>query len=134
MQTFLPEATFALSVARLDRQRLGKQRVEAMQILRAIVDPSYGWQNHPAVRMWRSFVPALRGYYNACVVEWVDRGYKNSMRLAADASSAPPPWLTDGLIRSHRSNLLRKAPDWYGQFDWDVPNDLPYVWPKGDLQ
>jgi hypothetical protein len=30
---------------------------------------------------------------------------------------------------SHRSNLLRKDPQWYGQFGWTVPDDLPYVWP-----
>lgn len=41
-----------------------------------------------------------------------------------------PPWLGDERVHaSHRSNLLRKDPVWYGQFDWtDNPTD-PYVWP-----
>lgn len=30
---------------------------------------------------------------------------------------------------SHRSNLLRKDPVWYSQFNWTEPNNLPYVWP-----
>lgn len=36
MQTFLPYSNFAKSVQSLDRQRLGKQRVETMQIMQAI--------------------------------------------------------------------------------------------------
>ena len=31
---------------------VGKQRVEALQVLRALVRPVYGWKHHPAVRMW----------------------------------------------------------------------------------
>jgi len=50
MQTFLPEFTFALAVSRLDWRRLGKQRVEAAQIIKALSDPTYGWQHHPADR------------------------------------------------------------------------------------
>lgn len=30
---------------------------------------------------------------------------------------------------SHRSNLLRKEPEYYTQFGWTEPPDLPYVWP-----
>lgn len=36
MQTFLPYADFSMSAKCLDYRRLGKQRVEAMQILNAI--------------------------------------------------------------------------------------------------
>src|SRR3954468_19517979 len=53
MQTFLPVADFAGSARLLDTPRLGKQRVETLQILRAIELPDYGWANHPAVLMWR---------------------------------------------------------------------------------
>lgn len=53
MQTFLPYSSFKDSARVLDRQRLGKQRVENMQIITALLDPDYGWQNHPAVNMWR---------------------------------------------------------------------------------
>jgi len=134
MQTFLPEPTFALAVSRLDPRRLGKQRVEALQILNALADPTYGWQHHPAVRMWRGWEANLRGYLNLCIHEWIYRGFNNTMSFADNFCYAAPPWLTEDFVQSHRSNLLRKAPDWYGQFDWDVPNDLPYVWPKGDSQ
>ena len=43
MQTFLPFPDFHESAACLDMRRLGKQRVEAMQILRTITGLSSGW-------------------------------------------------------------------------------------------
>ena len=58
------------SVKCLDYRRLGKQRVEAMQILKALGNPSYGWQNHPAVKMWRGYEEALKFYMNMCILEW----------------------------------------------------------------
>ncbi|MEU7740966.1 MSMEG_6728 family protein [Nonomuraea sp. NPDC049158] len=59
MQTFLPYPDFARTAAVLDPLRLGKQRVEALQILRALTIPGYGWRHHPAVRMWASYEEAL---------------------------------------------------------------------------
>ncbi|MFP3464126.1 pyrimidine dimer DNA glycosylase/endonuclease V [Leifsonia sp. SIMBA_070] len=53
VQTFLPYPSFARSVRVLDRARMGKQRVEALQVLRAITVPGYGWRNHPVAKMWR---------------------------------------------------------------------------------
>ena len=65
MQTFLPYSDFERSAKTLDYKRLGKQRVEAYQILQALSDPNYGWQNHPAVKMWRGYEEALVAYYAA---------------------------------------------------------------------
>lgn len=48
MQTFLPYPSFAESARVLDRQRLGKQRVEVLQLLRALTGQTKGWANHPA--------------------------------------------------------------------------------------
>jgi hypothetical protein len=47
VQTFLPYPDFAESAQVLDQARLGKQRVEALQVLRAVTLPGYGWQSHP---------------------------------------------------------------------------------------
>jgi hypothetical protein len=130
MQTFLPYKNFTQSLACLDRQRLGKQRVEARQILNALADPSYGWQNHPAVRMWRDWRPALEWYHDIAIATWVSRGYNNTMEyISPDGPVNYPDWLTDDLCASHRSNLLRKFPDWYKQFGWTEPDNLPYMWP-----
>ena len=131
MQTFICESNITLSMSRLDFRRLGKQRVEAKQILRALRDTSYGWQKHPAVRMWRGSEATLRGYYNLALREWTRRGYQNYMPEESDATYEAPTFATPGFIRSHRSNLLRKDPTWYRQFGWgDVPHDLAYVWPQ----
>jgi hypothetical protein len=62
VQTFLPYEDFVATAAVLDDRRLGRQRVETYQILRALTWTSYGWKNHPAVKMWREFVPALVRY------------------------------------------------------------------------
>jgi predicted RNase H-like HicB family nuclease len=61
MQTFLPYLDFAECARVLDDRRLGKQRVEVLQIARAITVPGYGWRHHPAVRMWRGYEEALGG-------------------------------------------------------------------------
>ena len=56
MQTFLPYSSFYQSARVLDRQRLGKQRVETLQILKSLSDPTYGWQKEDVmdevVRDW----------------------------------------------------------------------------------
>ncbi len=131
MNTFLPYPDFAESARCLDSRRLGKQRVEAMQILRAIANPTYGWQHHPAINMWRGNEQALALYMNAMITEWVQRRYKNNIPLNdVEGNVKMPPWLGNSKFHaSHRSNLLRKDPAYYGQFHWEEPPDLPYIWP-----
>ena len=53
MQTFLPYPDFLDSAQCLDYRRLGKQRVEAMQIHNIVSGKrsTGGWINHPAVKM-----------------------------------------------------------------------------------
>lgn len=132
MQTFLPYADFRKTAEVLDRQRLGKQRVETLQVLRTIIiGNKKGWNNHPAVNMWRGYEGMLVEYGVAICDEWINRGYKDTCRdkiLEFDPGDRVVPfWLGDpDLHRSHQSNLNRKDPDFY---TFDVPDDLPYVWP-----
>jgi hypothetical protein len=137
MQTFLPYPDFFKSAKCLDRKRLGKQRVEVLQILRAIKQGG-GWRNHPATRMWRGYEGALVMYGEFIVDRWLSLGYKDTCLnkmfelVNIDQLTLPvlPHWLGDTEFhQAHQSNLLRKDPEWYGQFGWDVPDDLPYVWP-----
>ena len=131
MQTFLPYADFEQTAKCLDYRRLGKQRVEAMQIYKAILLPDYGWQNHPAVNMWRGHLGWLARYYNRIVKEWVARGYRNNMPYMEHLEGNPPPWLGwDAFHISHRSKLLQKFPSHYSAyFSKETPRDLEYVWP-----
>jgi hypothetical protein len=131
MQTFLPLDSFLRSAKVLDFRRLGKQRVEARQILNTLLYDS-AWRNHPAVKMWAGYELALMEYENVMIEEWVSRGYRNTMELMpVKIPFELPPWFGDPAFHaSHRSNLLRKDFEWYSQFGWVEPDDLPYVWPK----
>lgn len=138
MQTFVPYgANFDMNARALDRARLGKQRVEAWQILNALRGESKGWVNHPATKMWRDYPEALAHYGIAMCDEWVHRGYKDTMRERFVALTERslffadlPPWLNrPEVILSHRANLVRKDPEFYGRFWPDVDPSLPYVWP-----
>lgn len=133
MQTFLPYPDIKTSVECLDFRRLGKQRVEAKQIIDTLTFCKTSWKNHPAVKMWKYHVPFLSLYMNACIDEWIKRGYKNTMQRIIYPEgymySSPLWWGNKLFHESHRSNLLRKDPIWYGQYGWKEPNNLPYYWP-----
>ncbi len=134
MQTFLPYPDIAAAVACLDNRRLGKQRVEALQVLNALAAERegrpYGWLHHPCVRMWRGHDGLLAAYLNAAIDEWERRGFRNAIPRRPPADLALPPWWGDERLHaSHRPNLLRKDPRHYGRFGWSEPPNLPYYWP-----
>lgn len=138
MQTFLPYVDFKHCARVLDRQRLGKQRVECKQILDALHGRSKGWASHPAVLMWRGYERALLDYAFATTFEWAHRGYEDNMRAILNGCymaliSAPyrrPQWLGDQRVHgSHRAALLYKMPEHYRQFRWKDEAKLNYFWP-----
>ena len=131
MQTFLPHPNFACSALVLDRARLGKQRLEAKQILIALVSGG-GWKNHPAVKMWRGHEPALKFYHDVMIREWERRGYKNTMATydVPDESIVMPSWMgREDFHAAHRAALLAKDPSHYAQFDWTEAPAVDYLWP-----
>lgn len=137
MQTFLPYPNFAESAKILDYRRLGKQRVETKQIIMTLSGDSLGWRSHPAVKMWRGYELCLRIYGMHMCNEWRVRGYNDSLfdwfsdyHPGNGCVIRKPPWLGDPEFHaSHRSNLLRKDPTFYGKYGWDEPSNLSYVWP-----
>ncbi len=137
MQTFLPYKDFTLSAQCLDYRRLGKQRVEALQIFNALEGiptksgKQYtGWLNHPAVTMWRGYEEALLLYKNKMIEEWILRGYNNTMEMIGVSDDVEMPhWLgNEKLHASHRSNLLRKDFEFYSQYGWRETPNLEYYW------
>ena len=81
MQTFLPYSDFEKSAKVLDYRRLGKQRVEGYQIMKALLNltESKAWRNHPATAMWRGHEGALALYCKTMCEEWIRRGYNDSL-------------------------------------------------------
>ena len=128
VQTFLPYPDFEQSARVLDLKRLGKQRVETIQIVRALTRPTYGWANHPAVLMWKGYEEALGRYGLTCCEVWTERGFGDTcaVTIAADlrsfgidairtqtelaAGEALPPWLGQERVHlSHRSAPRRSS-------------------------
>ncbi len=136
MQTFLPYPSFTLTASHLDWRRLGKQRVEAWQILNVLTGQKSGWSRHPAVLQWAGHHDWLCTYAIVICDEWIRRGYNDTMRprfCEAARNFVPtfwPTWLGRADYHaSHRANLLRKDFAYYSQHGWAESPDLPYVWP-----
>lgn len=137
VNTFLPWPDEVKTAKSLDNKRLGKQRVEALQILKANLGLTKGWRNHPAAVMWRDHEGALAEYTIAMCDEWESRGYVDNVRaqvlelqqgynFSQDSYKKPWWWGKRLFHRSHKSNLKRKDAIHYG---FDVAEDLPYQWP-----
>jgi Pyrimidine dimer DNA glycosylase len=153
MQTFTPYSDFEATARTLDTKRLGKQRVEVIQIVRALTVPGYAWASHPAVLMWKGYEEALGRYGLTMCRVWTERGFADtcaetitedlrsigisSIRSYEELSGddALPRWLFDPqLHRSHQSALLRKEPEHYRGLFPGVDDDIPYVWPARSAQ
>ena len=138
MQTFLPYKSFKESLKSLDWRRLGKQRVEAFQVLNVLLGrtTTKGWINHPITKMWAGYENALKQYLNECIDHWVSRGYNNNMSYEDITGDVVyPDWLGDELFHSsHRANLLRKDLEYYSQFEWEEDSENPYAWYDIDKQ
>jgi hypothetical protein len=157
MQTFLPFPDIRASAAVLDRQRLGKQRVEGMQILQALSAPrdskNVGWLKHPATQMWKQHKAGLV-YYTYCMCnEWKRRGYDDSVTsflfamfkseydIAAyyyrhevewdemQRYGTLPNWFGGRIHETHRAALLAKDFAHYSKFGWQETPIIAYYWP-----
>jgi hypothetical protein len=135
----LPYPNPAKTAEALDYRRLGKQRIETLQILHTLTGVSQGWQSHPAVKMWQGCEIALANYGIAMCEEWIARGYKDTTlprlveireELWGESEDFPSWWGEEELHLSHQSNLIRKDPIYYGELFINVPDDLPYYWPQ----
>jgi pyrimidine dimer DNA glycosylase len=148
LQTFLPVTSFVKSMEFLDNRRLGKQRVEAGQILEILLDQAIlpksldsvvpfdrqfkAWTRHPAVLMWVGHEEWLKLYLACAIGEWQSRGYQNSISVPPYNTSLQPhpEWLGyESFHESHRANLVRKDPGHYHRYWPDVNPSLKYFWP-----
>lgn len=143
-----------LDLSSLDTPRMGKQRVEAFQIIKALESPpgTNKWQNHPTSRMWKNHVMPLKIYYNACLKEWERRGYRNDilvpypvedgytivdftglslsevvLRVKTIGPKTFPWWVGfEPFYLGNRAALIRKNPQHYLSL-FSEPRILPYL-------
>jgi len=118
MQTFLPLPNFRQTAKVLDNKRLGKQRVETLQIYNNLVGKKTRWYNHPAVQMWKVYENVLLQYGVLICREWQQRGFNDTLHNKFNdilVSKIPvefvyPEWYGNEKFHSrHRSRLLFKG-------------------------
>lgn len=157
MQTFLTDIQFKNCAAHLDSKRLQKQRVECFQIYNAvtgirfdsitddIIGPAVGWTNHPAVRMWKQYPHMLLLYSWYISEECNNRGIADNRglqffferRMIRHPFVVPEWWADpvsrDKIIFTHRANLVRKSPTFYGPLFPEITPVIAYTtdykWP-----
>jgi hypothetical protein len=131
----------------LDLRALAQQHKEASELLQdmAYDEQEFVAANHPVRRMWTGYEVAL-GVYVACMgVELTRRGIirgLDSLQLSKPIEELRrdygqefdlPPWFSDqDIMRSHRSNLIRRYPADYSKHWKGTPANLPYLWPVVD--
>lgn len=157
MQTFLPYKDFYKSNKILDYKRNGKQRQEAKGLLYLVykykqidirdslkISDEYAallWRryfNHPCTLQWIDNESALCDYGIASCLAWIARGYvDNTLPLFENVKQKYftkyrlPAWIgMSKFHNSHKSNLLRKKPEFYKQYKWKISDNLPYYWPS----
>lgn len=131
VNTFVTSSDLHECARSLDYRRLGKQRVEAWQIWRALTGVTKGWKNHPAAKAWEGYTCALAMYTNVMIDEWISRGYKNTMAKLPHCRTPrfPPWWGWDPVIKSHQASLNRKDSSFY-HFEVGHYSNYGYIWPS----
>lgn len=143
VNTFLPWPEFDWSARCLDNKRLGKQRVEVLQIMDALLHGGGGYYHHPATLMWAGYERALLAYQQAICYEWSSvRGFTDTcwdktrlmfLDVIVDPMATPlilPAFIGDVDFHiSHQSNLLRKDEAHYRKFFPGIRTDHEYIWP-----
>lgn len=144
MMTWLTRISWLDTAEDLSDNLLLQQRKEAFELVHFLLvgERDEDLSNHPVVRMWTDYEAALAAYAAVVNLESVRRGYHNrgagtldttvqQVRRTDSLSFVLPPWKEDtDVLRSHRSNLMRRFPD---DYSWKgTPERMPYLWPFPD--
>ncbi len=131
MQTFLPYVNFHSTARTLDYRRLGKQRVEALQIHNIVSGKrtTGGWINHPAgvMKSWPASFP-LRAidiknqYSDSYKLEEVDWSLTDNARMRIVTPLEDPALTYPSMASCEKlaSIMLDEA----GKHRWRMPSDL----------
>lgn len=148
MQTFAPYKNCRESAKCLDKKRAWKQVVEAKQILATNGikvpkrDGGYmkaSYVNHPIHNIWKNHLEALMHYHDVFLEECIfNHGINTTSKFMYELGyyenknqneiEFPKLFGYKPFHDSHKSNLLRKNPEFYGKYNWNVSDDLEYIW------
>jgi hypothetical protein len=158
MMTFMPHQDYDKAVSCLDDTRLSKQRVEAANILAALLGLRWSstkmdyvkvelhelpFAGHMAVRAWKGHEGSLQSYIQFACLEYADRGFQEEVGVRVADLLSPlipmrrwdrPEWANDSLvISSHRAVLLGKDFAFYSRYGWSekpaVKDPITNRWP-----
>lgn len=147
MMTWMPNKSLFDSVAALELDQLAVATVEAASLFNEMIygEPTDQQDKAPTplIGMWVGYEAALAAYVAAGAATLVrfgvtatNRSLQVSHSLVAlrrheDVPLVLPPWFEDlDVLRSHRSNLIRRWPESYS---WrGTPERMPYLWPIVD--
>ena len=130
MQSFLPFANFTESARVLDNKRLGKQRVEGLQILKALDKGPWGcWACHQKVTHFNEYKTGYHCYHceaplkrtawynHPAVLMW--KSYENALVLYVEEICRE--WVRRGFkdtvaekVQEFRKGNICLLPDWFG--------------------
>jgi hypothetical protein len=147
--TFLTHFSYGGTARALDDRRLGNQRIEAWEVFDGLTGGEIIFPGHPVYKMWDGYQFALGIYGMMLCMEWIShRGcgdkifwkFKHAIDEIRDDDPSftyeQPPWLHDtAVLRSHRSNLIRKQQEGdvsgrdYKKMFKGTPLLMPYIWP-----
>lgn len=95
-----------------------------------------GWPHHPVSKMWRKHHYQLAEYGKIICLEWRGRGYKDKqLDVIIEIQShlvdtGLPDWFGNRAFHlAHKSNLIRKKPEFYTPLFPGVKSNLPYIYP-----
>jgi len=121
---------------------------QGIKLLRSLTteDGVYG-NTRPEFRMWEYHETALAAYLVALEASLSTRGVFSFhhhrvrstlfdfQRVNPEVQFESPSWWEDvDVLRSHRSNLIRRWPDQYGETWRRTPKNMPYLWPFIDRE
>lgn len=136
----MPFADFEKTFYILDYKRLGKQRQETLQILKAMLGIVKHYKSQSAARAWKGCERGLCEYGIKCCNMWRRRGYQDNTQVIfeeilkehlKDRSIVYPRWIGYEPFHSNqRAILLGKNYLWYNSFNWsESPTDI-YEFPE----
>lgn len=132
MQTFLPFPDFIHSAKTLNDETLKQQFVDCIAIINNGKYKKYMSGDYPVFKMWAGYEKTLKMYANVIMFECNQRGLENHITfyIIKESSIIYPDWLNDErLHKSHRANLVRIDPEYYGKLWPEIDKNAPFWWP-----